>query len=159
MRLKLVTGWKVAITFFLARTAAAVDEESTTSTLATDDDLRIPIAGFWPDYRSLDHLNQSAPLLSDLILFSLELDENGRVGHGCCLRSEHYERARTAKDNFAPNMNLWITIGGAGRTNHWKQVCSDPNKRVRFIDSVVDLWCVCMCNRPVVLSSSRSSKQ
>jgi Glycosyl hydrolases family 18 len=118
-------------------------EEGSSATPAA----RVRIAGFWPDYRPLEHLNHSAPLLSDLILFSLELNEDGNVGNtdgapSCCLRPEHYERARTVKEMFAPNLNLWVSIGGAGRTHHWEQVCSDPTKRARFIESVENLWYV-----------------
>jgi len=108
----------------------------------------VPITGYWPDYRPLDHLNYSVPLLSDLILFSLELSEDGGVGNmdggsSCCLQPDHYERSRTAKESFAPDLNLWISLGGAGRTHHWEQVCTDPIKRARFIQSVEELWYVC----------------
>jgi len=110
---------------------------------------RIPIAGYWPDYRPMENLNQSASMLSDLILFSLELDTDGTVGGDgtCCLQSHHYEKARQAKDQLVvdeekKDMNLWISIGGAGRSHHWNQVCSNPTKRTKFIQSVEDLWYV-----------------
>lgn len=124
---------------------------------------RVRIAGFWPDYRRLDHLNYSVPLLSDLILFSLELNEDGTVGHidggsSCCLRPEHYERSRTAKETFAPDLNLWISIGGAGRTHHWEEVCTDPIKRSRFIDSVEDLWYVLLMMVVVVVVVEMESR-
>ena len=76
---------------------------------------RVRIAGFWPDYRGLDHLNYSVPLLSDLILFSLELNEDGTVGHidggsSCCLRPEHYERSRTTKETFGSALEVPVEL-------------------------------------------------
>lgn len=98
----------------------------------------LPIAGYLPDYRSVN-LNQTVPFLSDLILFSLEVHSRGMVG-GCCLRKDHYERARIAKRSKNPNLNLWVTVGGQGRANGWQSVCQDATKRTRFIESMIRLW-------------------
>lgn len=97
----------------------------------------VPFAGYLPDYRSID-LNHTAPYLSDLILFSLEVHPRGMVG-GCCLGKDHYGRARIAKEYYNPNLKLWVTVGGQGRANGWQEICKDPTKRTRFIESMIRL--------------------
>ena len=96
------------------------------------------MAGYLPDYRSIN-LNHTVSYLSDLILFSLEVHSRGMVG-GCCLRKEHYERARIAQQTYNPNLKLWVTVGGQGRAHGWQEVCRDPTKRTRFIESMIRLW-------------------
>lgn len=98
----------------------------------------IPIAGYLPDYRSID-LNHTVSHITDLILFSLEVHSRGMVG-GCCLQKTHYENARLAKEHYNSKLKLWVTVGGQGRANGWQEVCHDTIKRNRFIDSMIRLW-------------------
>ena len=100
----------------------------------------IAISGYLPDYRSID-LNHTVSYLSDLILFSLEVHPRGMVG-GCCLQKDHYERARIAQQYHNRDVKLWVTVGGQGRANGWQEICKDPTKQTRFIESMIRLWCV-----------------
>lgn len=56
------------------------------------------IAGYLPEYRSYINVNNSAPFLTDLILFSVAPDNQGKIS-SCCLESRHFEQARQARDH------------------------------------------------------------
>lgn len=60
-------------------------------------------AGYLPEYRSYINVNNTAPYLTDLILFSMAPDDEGNIGP-CCLGQSHFEQAREAqmykKDKF-----------------------------------------------------------
>ena len=89
------------------------------------------IAAYLPDYR-LHHINinNTAPFLTDLILFSLEphpeLDDINKMMSSCCLGEGHFAKARqatvakkeqeqesTTSSGTSP-LKLWMTIGGGG---------------------------------------------
>jgi hypothetical protein len=98
----------------------------------------IPIAGYLPDYEPIN-LNETVKHLDDLILFSVEVHSRGMVG-GCCLNAEHYQAAKVARENFNPNLRLWVTVGGKDRTQAVGEVIKDPQKRYKFMQSMIRLW-------------------
>jgi len=51
------------------------------------------VAAYLPDYRAYINVNNTAPFLTDLILFSMELSEDGELGP-CCSNPHHFEQAR-----------------------------------------------------------------
>jgi hypothetical protein len=103
------------------------------------------IGGYLPDYRSYINVNATAPHLTDLILFSIQPHYRGMVG-GCCLDTSHYQLGRDAKaahgggNDTNTNFRLWVTIGGGGRSDSFKTIAADPEKRNRLIQSMVRLW-------------------
>jgi GH18 family chitinase len=116
----------------------AFDASSEEPTLYASQLQDIKVGGYLPNYRDLN-LNQTVQWIDDLILFSLEVHSRGMVG-GCCLNAEHYQAVQVAKENHNPNLRLWVTVGGQGRTKAWKQVCQDPKKRYKFMQSMIRLW-------------------
>jgi hypothetical protein len=95
------------------------------------------VAGYLPDYRSYINLNATASHLTDLILFSLQPHPRGTVD-GCCLNSDHYAMGRQAK-SLSPSLNLWVTIGGAGRSDAIPTIVQAPIKRNQLIEGVLRL--------------------
>lgn len=83
------------------------------------------VAGYLPDYRFYIDLNQTALHLTDLYLFSI--DVNPSLGEKmlldgvvCCLADEHLVKAQEAaaykRQISGRNLRLWLTIGGGGRS-------------------------------------------
>jgi GH18 family chitinase len=106
------------------------------------------IAGYLPDYRVtayMEHqlLEESSfipPILSDLILFSLQPHSRGFLG-GCCLQPHHYELVQKFKEQLYQDkpLTIWVTVGGAGRSDAFSPICADEKLRKRLIQSVVNL--------------------
>lgn len=92
--------------------------------------------------------------LTDILLFSLQPHSRGFLG-GCCLNEEHFRLARAARDSPPPlnhqqheqqktttttkKIDLWITLGGAGRTDAFAEICLDEKRTQRLIESVIKL--------------------
>ena len=105
------------------------------------------VSGYLPDYRiesKAAHLNQTALVLSDLILFSIQTNSIGFLG-GCCLQQEHYELARQARayrNEKKPNedsLKIWISVGGGGRSQGFNEIVANKQRRTRFLDNLKDL--------------------
>ncbi|KAG7368353.1 glycosyl hydrolase family 18 protein [Nitzschia inconspicua] len=113
------------------------------------------IAAYLPDYRAIGYLEQQLqlksqgvsrpPILSDLILFSLQPHSKGFLG-GCCLQQEHYSLAQKFQEQIYTDsgtpLTLWVTVGGSGRSDAFPQICRDEKLRKRVIQSVINL-----CNK------------
>jgi len=103
------------------------------------------VAGYLPEYRRYININNTAPFLTDLIIFSLTPDSKGDLGD-CCLEDHHFERARQArayKQEHYPDANplkLFLTIGGAGRSKMFPMIFSNDIKRSRFIKALKQKW-------------------
>ena len=86
-------------------------------------------AGYLPDYRvNSFNLNEAALHLTDIILFSIEPDQNGSISDDvCCLNSNHYHQVRNAREYklkkedeiFRYSVTNKITAGGE------KNVCEN----------------------------------
>lgn len=104
------------------------------------------ISGYLPDYRFYIDVNETAPFLTDLQLFSVSPKPyfGSRMLKQCCLESHHYEKARQAvaydkKMTGTHNLNLWVTVGGAGRSSGFAAISEDPVKQKQFIAAILDL--------------------
>jgi hypothetical protein len=112
------------------------------------------LAAYLPDYRIASYMEQqlpivqnsstnAPPLMTDLILFSLQPHSKGFLG-GCCLQQDHYMLAQRFREQlYAGNekrLTLWVTIGGSGRSDSLSQICGDANLRKRLIQSAINLW-------------------
>jgi hypothetical protein len=93
-----------------------------TSTAKQDHQDRI-IGGYLPDYRFYIDLNQTVLNLTDLYLFSVQPTGSNNQLDACCLGAHHYEQIHQAraykKQHAARDLNIWLTIGGAGRSDHF----------------------------------------
>lgn len=72
------------------------------------------ISGYIPDYRFYINLNNTAPFLTDLILFSVDPFMR------CCLHKDQYtiaRKARAFKEENEGSLNLWLSVGGGGRSD------------------------------------------
>ena len=103
------------------------------------------VAGYLPDYRGYVNVNNTATLLTDLILFSIEpngASENPLQGQ-CCLGESHYKLAREARKHrnhfIITPLKLWVSIGGAGRSSGFKNIVSTESNQMSFIRILVDL--------------------
>ena len=100
------------------------------------------VAGYLPNYRTYINVNNTALLLTDLILFSVEPDSNGNL-NGCCLDASHYQLARDArahKKQFSSiPLQLWVSIGGAGRSDTLSSLTSNPSLTTSFIQNLITL--------------------
>jgi len=110
---------------------------------AGDENRTFRIAGYLPDYRfdAVD-LNATAPFLTDLLLFSAS--PSPHLGKGdsmlsfCCLGRDRFAAARRARarktevaaeddanDSDHSRLQLWLTVGGGGRSDHF---LDDPDE-------------------------------
>jgi hypothetical protein len=119
------------------------------------------LGGYLPDYRIENYITgqqerQQQSIdgngdpyyypLTDLMLFSLQPHPRGFLG-GCCVQDTHYElvsnfRSTVYKNNHKhkypkKKLNLWITIGGAQRTDAFVDIMGDEKRRQRLIQSIV----------------------
>lgn len=98
------------------------------------------VAAYLPDYRFYINVNNTAPFLTDLILFSLQptLD-------GCCLGEDHYRIVREAQaykrqhHGEKSELRLWVAVGGGGRSDGFAEIAADKEKRTKFLQSLIDL--------------------
>lgn len=104
------------------------------------------VAGYLPDYRSYVNVNNTATLLTDLILFSIEpngVSDANRLEGQCCLGESHYKLAREARKHrshfIRTPLKLWVSIGGAGRSSGFKNLVSSESKQVSFVRNLVGL--------------------
>lgn len=101
------------------------------------------IAGYLPDYRSYINVNNTAILLTDLILFSLEPSPDGTLEGRCCLGSSHYQLAREARSYRAEaskgSLKIWLTVGGAGRSEGFRAFSKSQTGRDLFASNLVEL--------------------
>ncbi|KAL3913888.1 MAG: hypothetical protein SGILL_006314, partial [Bacillariaceae sp.] len=121
------------------------------------DDDSFALAAYLPDYRvnafveqQLQVLESAAAaaspppqLVTDLILFSLQPHSKGFLG-GCCLQPDHYEAIDKYRAEFQnqQQVNLWITVGGAGRSEAFPEIFRDEKTKKRLIKSAMNLWYV-----------------
>lgn len=96
------------------------------------------LGAYLPDYRMTYNVNASANHLTDLILFSIQPDQQGMI-NGCCLQKDHYNVASGARDHNN-DLKIWVSIGGAGRSTGIPSITSDPVRRKRLIDESFRLW-------------------
>lgn len=102
------------------------------------------VAGYLPEYRSYINVNNTATLLTDLILFSI--DPNGQTGDlegQCCLDASHYKLAREARVHrqhfHSTPLKLWVSIGGAGRSSGFLSIATTRSKQAHFIQNMITL--------------------
>lgn len=98
------------------------------------------VGAYLPDYRAAYNVNASAPHLTDLILFSIQPHSRGMIG-GCCLQPHHYQLGRDGRQHNS-NLRVWVTIGGAGRSDALASILADATKSKRLIDGSIRLWYV-----------------
>jgi chitinase len=105
------------------------------------------ISGYLPDYRFYIDVNQTAPFLTDLQLFSVtpKPQFGARMLKQCCLEPHHYEKARQAVaygkkiSKGKESLNLWVTVGGAGRSSGFAAISKDPEKQKQFLAALLEL--------------------
>jgi len=101
------------------------------------------VAGYLPEYRSSVNVNNTATLLTDLILFSLDPGPDGILEGRCCLEDSHYKLAREARSHRAQfsskPLKIWITVGGAGRSESFLAISKSETKRDLFLSNLVHL--------------------
>lgn len=124
----------------------------TATTIPSDDEDKIP---FTNNNNSNTMTTATTSILTDLILFSLQPHSRGFLG-GCCLQEDHYDLVRSFRKAIGSNdddndhegngekrkspLNVWVTLGGGGRTDAFPEICADEKRRKRLIDSVIKLW-------------------
>jgi hypothetical protein len=109
------------------------------------------LAAYLPDYRIVSYVEQqllhnftvSPPLLTDLILFSLQPHSKGFLG-GCCLQPDHFKLAQRYREQLyttnEKRLRLWVTVGGSGRSYAFSQIFGDEKLRKRLVQSAINLW-------------------
>ena len=142
------------------------DTNKSTTTTTTD---RFVVGGYLPNYRlpvlqdMMDAINSDKSTaasankkkmpLTDLMLFSIEPSSKGTVDGECCLGDGHFRSARELKESLTTEksgedkdaddeespLNVWLTLGGAGRTETFGEICADEVLTEVFIDAVSDL--------------------
>lgn len=102
------------------------------------DDLKV--AGYLPDYRFYIDVNQTALHLTDLYLFSINVDPSlgDKMLNSCCLSDDHLLKAKQAaaykREISGRRLALWLTIGGGGRSDGLKALTkSNYNQLVNAI--------------------------
>ena len=108
------------------------------------------VSGYFPDYRAGINVEESAHILTDLILYSIEpvLDRSILEEDVCCVQKDHYERARQIRNTRnqtvenGDDFNIFVSIGGGGRSSFMKEVAATKESRSRFILDLKKLWYV-----------------
>jgi len=109
---------------------------STSGDTGAENESKFVIAAYWPDYRGYIDINKSASLLTDLILFSIQPDEDGLLKKDmCCLGAEILDKARAAKD-LNKSLNLLVSVGGAGRSAAFAGISGDEMRRRVFVQEL-----------------------
>ena len=110
------------------------------------------VAGYLPDYRLRAYLDRqsknstannrigNAPPLTDLILFSLRPDAQGRFA--CCLQDDHFGIVEDFIVNGSGGSRktptrVWVTMGGGGRTAAFPDICASGRLRQQLIESIL----------------------
>jgi hypothetical protein len=123
-------------------------------TAVDDKDGEFAVAGYLPDYRvraylypqisEMKGIPKMRPLMTDLIMFSLQ--PHARGFFGCCLQEDHYELVEefvncTISSPFSssPSVRVWVTLGGGGRTEAFPEICASSRNRQRLIGSILNL--------------------
>lgn len=122
---------------------------TTTTTTSSEDISPLIIAGYLPEYRSYINVSEAAVHLTDLILFSIEPNEDGGIEGSCCLDEGHYRVGREAREYkqqrqleagvIGEELRLFVTVGGSGRSENFATVLSDDEKRENFLSELKDL--------------------
>ena len=112
------------------------------ATIAEEEQSAFAVSGYLPDYRSYNGIKRSSSILTDLILFSIQPDELISVMSDkvCCLREEHYKKARDAKSEMNPSMDLLVSVGGGGRSDAFRYITETRERRLEFIQDLKLLW-------------------
>jgi GH18 family chitinase len=104
----------------------------------------LEVAGYLPDYRFYINMNQTALHLTDLYLFSMEINPNlgERMLHGCCLDRDHFAKAEQAamykKEMTGKDLRRWVTLGGGGRSEGFR-LLKDQEILGQFIKAIKSL--------------------
>ena len=102
------------------------------------------VAGYLPDYRFYINLNQTALHLTDLYLFSMQLnpDKGEDMLKGCCLGSDQLTKAQQAAaykmETTGQSLKQWIVLGGGGRSEGFLTL-KGPEKYRQFIMALSSL--------------------
>jgi GH18 family chitinase len=91
------------------------------------------IAGYLPDYRFSAFDPVMAQGLTDLIVFSAELNEDGTADTSRLSNCPWPALQKLRKES---KTRLWIAIGGWDRSGHFAAVASSAEKRRRCVDSI-----------------------
>ena len=124
--------------FFFGFFFANASLDSSRKTLLTNP---IKVLGYLPDWRIANEttsesiVNALCARTDAIILFSIEVDENGALDKLDRLPSElNLERLKSAKKRF--ECEIHVTIGGSSRTNGFAKATSTKAMRNEFVKSV-----------------------
>ena len=97
------------------------------------------VAGFYPDYYADEFPISSISFgkLTDIIYFSVYPNPNGFLDLSSINQKDPNTMAdvvQAAKDH---NVKVWISVGGAGRSQNFESVVSDPVKRTTLVNQLV----------------------
>ena len=98
---------------------------------STPEDVRFVVAGYAPEYR-LDGLNLPVigANLSHVLLFSISPLPNGSLATDRLSISHLMQVGRAKKAH--PHLRVLVSIGGGGRSEHFKEMTQDAKARGRF---------------------------
>lgn len=91
------------------------------------------IAGYLPDYRFAGFEAEMAKGLTDLIVFSAELNADGTLDSS---RIERCPWPRLQELKQSTGMRLWLAIGGWERSEHFAAVAGSDELRKRCVESI-----------------------
>jgi chitinase len=104
------------------------------------------VAGYLPDYRGHIDLVAAEEHLTDVMLFSIQPEPDGQVSGSdvCCLSEERFANGRAARGMTAvtgrkTQLRIFASIGGAGRSQHFASIASDPERRKALIANLIQL--------------------
>ncbi len=91
------------------------------------------VAGYLPDYRCDDQELEGLASLTDLILFSAQLDQDGSLNE-TQLAKFPWEKLLEFKTKH--RVRLFLTIGGWGRSDYFPIVASSEESRQRAVNAI-----------------------
>ncbi len=93
------------------------------------------IVGYLPDYRLASVSWENLTHLTDLILFSAEVKPDGNLD---LRRFTNVDWNKFQQLKKQSGVRLILSVGGWGRSEHFKNVAAQPNLRARFAAALVE---------------------
>ena len=132
--------------------AAAAEEKEATTTTTTTTHKEMVVAAYVPEYRTGIDWDFFSRHVTDLILFSIEPLPDGDLkpyfpiddeGPDSALVKAHRARNGTVGAPHLPDgslgINLFLCVGGAGRSSNFRAVTTTEKKRTEFLRNVLEV--------------------
>lgn len=128
MRIRLAISVWLVLCFIAMVVSAIADDRATVKT--PSDNLPFRVVGYLPDYRLAAFEESAARLVTDLVVFSTEVDASGKLDTKR-LPSDQLRRIKQIKQRT--RVGLILCVGGWDRSHGFAAMTASAESRKRFI--------------------------